>query len=174
MQRVLPVVNHASAPISTAGSDMDDDDDEFLLACSGEPASVPDPAGRHLRNLQLSNLPSSTGIRTQTVITSFLQPAGKPDTVQLQPSQPIPHQTSQQQSDFSLLDSDDEFLSELPEPAVTPTPVQLASEPWQYLSSLLGAGAGTVARIKAVSSTLASKLKLARTATGPQWQVQQT
>lgn len=173
VQRVPPVINHASAPIPTAGSDMDDDDDEFLLACSGEPASVPvsGPAGRHLRTLQLSNLPSSTGLRTQTAITSFLQPTSKPDTVQLQPSQPIPHQPSQQQPDFSLLDSDDEFLSELPEPAVTPSPVQLASEPWQYLSSLLGAGAGTVARIKAVSSTLASKLKLARTATGPQWQV---
>lgn len=78
---------------------------------------------------------------------------------------------------FSLLDSDDEFLSDLPLPPSPPPSTQnVPDEPFQYLINVKAAmqarpEAHIQAKLKVVSSTLASKMCLKKTVAGPQWQV---
>jgi len=77
---------------------------------------------------------------------------------------------------FSLLDSDDEFLSDLPLPPSPPSAKVVPDEPFQYLINVKAALQAQPekhlqAKLKVVSSTLASKMCLKKTPSGPQWQV---
>jgi len=74
---------------------------------------------------------------------------------------------------FALLDSDDEFLSELP---LSPVSQFVSNKPFQYLLDfknkiLKEPDKCLQGKFKVVSSTLASKMCLKKTVAGPQWQV---
>ena len=98
------------------------------------------------------------------------------------PSQPAPAQSSVKPNQdtssnpsFALLDSDDEFLSEVPldQPK---TPEVRPKEPFSYLSLFKkvvedSPGISKTAKFKVVSSTLASKMCLKKTPQGPKWNV---
>jgi len=143
-----------------------------------KPPPVPVGVVQPLRTIAPSNInhTSSTSgqqgvskMKTQSSISSYMvtknpsnnQSSNTPDTV---PS-------------FSLLDSDDEFLSDLPLPAsLPPTVKEVPEEPFQYLINVKAAIKAKPhkchqARLKVVSSTLASKMCLKKTPSGPEWQV---
>eukprot|EP00092_Neocalanus_flemingeri_P015996 GFUD01017314.1.p1 GENE.GFUD01017314.1~~GFUD01017314.1.p1 ORF type:complete len:578 (-),score=233.17 GFUD01017314.1:12-1745(-) len=110
-------------------------------------------------------------MKSQSSITSFM--------VSKSSSSSLSTTTDQSSStpSFSLLDSDDEFLSDLPlPPSLPPQSQTVPDEPFQYLINVKAAmqarpEAHILAKLKVVSSTLASKMSLRRAVSGPQWQV---
>ena len=144
-----------------------------------KPPPVPVGVVQPLRTIAPSNINHTTStsgqqgtikMRTQSSISSYLVTK----TASHQPSSTIPADTV---PSFSLLDSDDEFLSDLPLPdALTPTVKEVPEEPFQYLINVKSAMKAHPnklhqARLKVVSSTLASKMCLKKTPSGPEWQV---
>jgi len=118
-----------------------------------------------------SSEPASKKMRAQSSITSFMVSKSNASN-----SFPSTH-TADSTPSFSLLDSDDEFLSDLPlPPSNPPTKQEIPDEPFQYLMNMKAAMQARPedhiqAKLKVVSSTLASKMCLKKTASGPQWQV---
>ena len=120
-----------------------------------------------------SSEPASKKMKAQSSITSFMV------NKTINSSNSITTTTTDTTStpSFSLLDSDDEFLSDLPlPPSPLPTTLNVPEEPFQYLINVKAAmqarpEAHIQAKLKVVSSTLASKMCLKKTVSGPQWQV---
>ena len=131
-----------------------------------------DTGGDRLKNpTNISSDKSNKSSKTiaQSSIISFMKtkdPAETDARKQSQATSSIPT--------FSLLDSDEEFESDMP---LEPSPKKTKpSEPFNYLvnfkKSLAKKPSQTLSsRFKVVSSTLASKLHLKRTEQGPQWSV---
>lgn len=143
------------------------------------PVGVVQPLRTIASNLSQTNPSSGDGDtkRAQSSITSFMVPKSSSAT----PSLSVPVSSSTVTTldttpSFSLFDSDDEFMSDVPMDP-TPTPVQtVPDEPFQYLMNVKAAmqarpQAHFTTRLKVVSSTLASKMSLRKTVRGPQWQV---
>jgi len=120
--------------------------------------------------LSRSSEPASKKMKAQSSITSFM--VNKTTN-----SSSITTSDTTSTPSFSLLDSDDEFLSDLPLPPSPPPSTQnVPDEPFQYLINVKAAmqarpEAHIQAKLKVVSSTLASKMCLKKTVSGPQWQV---
>ena len=176
---------------------MDDDDEALLLAASQieetdsqpppapaasvnsswsrpRPANPGPPVGvvQPLRTIEPSNRRQErdntnvTKMKAQASITSFI----KPKNTAVQKQSPV--KTSSGAPSFSLMDSDEEemMVNMPPAPQVKP------NVPYSYLSHFkkeLAARPGQClcGKFKVVSSTLASKMQLKKTSTGPQWGV---
>eukprot|EP00092_Neocalanus_flemingeri_P039657 GFUD01043189.1.p1 GENE.GFUD01043189.1~~GFUD01043189.1.p1 ORF type:complete len:576 (-),score=226.10 GFUD01043189.1:202-1929(-) len=131
------------------------------LAPSNQPRPRPRPAG-----------PDAKEMKSQSSMTSFMVSKSSNSSISTSTDQ------SSSTPSFSLLDSDDEFMSDLPL-STTTLPAQsqtVPDEPFQYLINVKAAmqarpEANILAKLKVVSSTLASKMSLRRTVSGPQWQV---
>eukprot|EP00092_Neocalanus_flemingeri_P023050 GFUD01024984.1.p1 GENE.GFUD01024984.1~~GFUD01024984.1.p1 ORF type:complete len:575 (-),score=229.89 GFUD01024984.1:71-1795(-) len=129
------------------------------LAPSNQPR--PRPAG-----------PDAKKMKSQSSITSFMVSKSSYSSMSTSTDQ------SSSTPSFSLLDSDDEFMSDLPLSTTTlpPQSQTVPDEPFQYLINVKAAmqarpEAHILAKLKVVSSTLASKMSLRRAVSGPQWQV---
>jgi len=142
-----------------------------------KPPPVPVGVVQPLRTIAPSNINHTTStsgqqgvskMKTQSSISSYMV-TKKPSHQSSNTADTVPS--------FSLLDSDDEFLSDLPLPAsLPPTAKEVPEEPFQYLINVKAAmktqpNKCHQARLKVVSSTLASKMCLKKTPSGPQWQV---
>ena len=128
-----------------------------------------DTGGDRLKNPTNDKSNKSSKIIAQSSITSFMKTKDPTETSAKKPSQ-----ATSSIPTFSLLDSDEEFESDM---LFEPSPKKTKpSEPFNYLvnfkKSLEKKPSQTLtSRFKVVSSTLASKLHLKRTEQGPQWSV---
>jgi len=149
------------------------------LAQRSSNQSVPPPVGvvQPLRTIAPSNTSQTqtsrqpgAKMKAQSSISSYLVPK----TIAASTSTPA---TMESTPSFSLLDSDDEFLSDLAlPPSPSPSVKDVPDEPFQYLLNVKAAMQARPdsffqAKLKVVSSTLASKMCLKKTVAGPQWQV---
>jgi len=176
------------ASVSRPSSNQNND--SLMYTKSNHKKSTPVGVVQPLRTIEPSNTPQaptshsdsiSKKMKAQSSITSFM--VTKPDVISegfSNTNSNALNSNKKMRSDptpsFSLLDSDDEFLSDLPMPVPQPAVPVVADEPFQYLINLKSAiqsrpDAQLQAKFKVVSSTLASKMCLKKTASGPQWQV---
>ena len=112
-------------------------------------------------------------MKAQSSITSFM--SSKPSQTAPVQTSVKPNQDTSSNPSFALLDSDDEFLSEVPldQPQ---RPEVKSKEPFSYLSHFKkivkeNPVESRTAKVKVVSSTLASKMCLKKTPDGPKWNV---
>ena len=159
------VFRSASASSASTSSVWDRDRGQASGRSWAPPVGVVEPL-RTITNVSEKSQEKSCNkkIMAQSSITTFMTSRS---------SEPPDNRPS-----FSLMDSDDEFMADFQyEETFQPREVLAPSEPFQYLVSFNQRIRSSpeeivTGRFKVVSSTLASKMKLDKSESGPQWNVQ--